>query len=592
MTERNAKLVQQFFVGLCSYVVKSDLRILQLKLRVQEYYRILSIVDDAEKDGVNAKDLQQAADKWSEDLTPYTEEPARSGPDALNAYVVGLAKVIAGYKQKFGKVPETYETILTNLSKQRNDMFTAMQEKSVASQKFLILTKEFNMHFRGCKDYNQGVASTIAEEFGAKTNADLLRSTTAYLMLLEFSKDFATVKQNNPPLFAFTQNLSTLTDAAGAIKTVYMVSEDDGLFHEKMRDENKGTYERQTNRHIQLVRLHEHLLQDYISKIIYASANKIQDYYAKNPGTLEVKQVAGHLRKVIEKKLFSSVEAGFRRIIKKNREWLTVFSQGVDENLTQVPQRNSPLNIILEKIAHTPVTNTTVAMQLHQDFQWHLKRALERDANIRAILDPRTVAAQQAAKQAARQQAAQQRAAAMTQQALNETAAMDPANRAAEGLAITMDMDLDEAADGLHGLREQNTYYVDVVGQYIITENSYLQYQKAFPVIQIERRMTGSIIVGLNEAANRKGFHTNDFITQIEEVDNNEIDEFLKEAGADGGAGNPRVTRFTVVALGRMKIDAQDERKQMLSEVLSDSTTMMDLDEMFGTLGKTQTKKN
>ena len=92
---------------------------------------------------------------------------------------------------------------------------------------------------------------------------------------------------------------------------------------------------------------------------------------------------------------------------------------------------------------------------------------------------------------------------------------------AADGLAIaTFDMDMDEAmVDPIMGLRDE-VYLNLPVDRYALVEH-YNELEglasAPFPVLQIEKLLTGLLIVNLNMAAARRGFQANMFIREIAE---------------------------------------------------------------------------
>lgn len=133
-------------------------------------------------------------------------------------------------------------------------------------------------------------------------------------------------------------------------------------------------------------------------------------------------------------------------------------------------------------------------------------------------------------------------------------------------------MSIDEVVDEFQGMREEFTYNIIVLGEYILTESSFLNYEVDFPVIQIERSVTGCVIVAVNGAAFRAGFQSNLFLTNIEKIDFEEIDEFLN----DGGGEKPTTTRFRLVMLGRQNQDVQERDEELLAEALSDDIPVLD----------------
>ena len=138
-------------------------------------------------------------------------------------YIDGLEEIISGFEDKDKNLETKLKTILQNVTKQQQEMFLAVQQ-GISPHKILILSKDFLYRFLGCKKYNQAISDVIWNEFKASSNTDLLITTTAYLVLLEFSEPFADMVLNSVPLFAFNDHLKTITDAAGSVKVVHVIS--------------------------------------------------------------------------------------------------------------------------------------------------------------------------------------------------------------------------------------------------------------------------------------------------------------------------------------------------------------------------------
>jgi len=139
-----------------------------------------------------------------------------------------------------------------------------------------------------------------------------------------------------------------------------------------------------------------------------------------------------------------------------------------------------------------------------------------------------------------------------------------------------MNMDIDEAADEFGGMRDETAYNITIYGNYILTRTDYRQYPVRFPVIQIKELMTGSMIVGVNDAAQKLGFGENLFITEVKQDDNEEIEKFMQDAGRGAAGERMRVTRFTLVQLGRRKQNVEERDEQLLDEALGDTVPVLD----------------
>ena len=105
--------------------------------------------------------------------------------------------------------------------------------------------------------------------------------------------------------------------------------------------------------------------------------------------------------------------------------------------------------------------------------------------------------------------------------ATSNTLSADAEQLAADGLAITtFNMDVDEAmADPITGLRDE--VYVNIpVYKYLLVESyDVLEsfHDAQFPVLLIEQKLTGLVIVNLNMEALRLGFRPNMFIQDVVE---------------------------------------------------------------------------
>lgn len=567
---QNGKNVQTYIKALFSDVVKADLRALQAQVRVSEYYKIIKIVDVAEQNGLDATTLRRAAELLNSDVYPYTETKSFSAPEIMMALVKGLSVLIDAYGEKDPELLRKYKQTLDNYTAQKNDMLKAVQS-GVAPQKMLFLTNNFLNRFRRCADYNASIANAISGEFAAENMRDLLLSTTAYLVMLDFGAKYATLLDGSLPLFAFKQSLKTLTDPAGNAKVVHVVFDADGIFYESMLEENKASFERQRDRYDAIWALHERLTQLYISDLVRAAKPAIRSYYARNSAKTSkflLTQVASKMRDSFERNLFGALQKKFANIIIENKRWVSL-SIANNENFVQ----ESPINVMLSDIEHNRITSTKSAKIIHAAFLQNLKIIVNSDSELKQIfMTPEMKIRNERMK--IRNERIERRNAqvAAEQEALRVTDIMQIDE--ATALTNTLGLELDEVRDEFQALRQENVYKILVSGDFILTEENFLKFNASYPVIQVERKMAGSIIVGSNEAAHRMGFVPNLYIAQMQRVSVEDINVFLeKERPSERPSEVPKMTRFTVVMLGRRKQDVNEE--EMLDEALND-TEMLD----------------
>lgn len=543
--------VQKAMKRLFMDIIKADLRALQLKIRKSEHTVLINICVEAEQYGLDTSKLRQASDDIAGEVTPYTENPAKSTPEIMLTLVGGFTQIINGYGAREPARVAKMHSVLQHIVKQKNYMFNAVQA-GINPEKILFMTDELVKRYKGCQEYNQRIISIIADKFEANDNAHVLKSVTAYLLLLEFAAPYASYNNDGLILFAYRQRLKALTDAAGEIKVIHIDFQQDGLFHEAMQEQNKDSYEEQGNNMDYIMQLHSKVTYRYIADILRTSETKIQQFYRENAtedNKTLMEEIGRKMRTGFYNNLFGSIQNAFRQIIEANRNLIGTLTN----NYTQKQfLQESPMNVFLEQIAHNPISSTKHARKTNAEFLANLKRVVKVDKKLEDMLtNPRF-------------------------KAYKETLAMNPANRAAEGLATTMDMDIDEASEELHGLREEPTLDITIYGNYILTRTDYRQYPDQFPVIQIQELLTGSVIVGVNDAAAKLRFRENMFIASIEVVDNDEIDKFLQDAGREAAAAKVRVTKFRLVWLGRKKQDRQDRDEQLLDKALSDQVPVLD----------------
>ena len=451
-----------------------------------------------------------------------------------------------------------------HLTKQRNDMLDVIQANMISPKQFLLLSNDFQKRFLKCEAYNKGMMNVIVREF--ETSDDyltLLQSLTAYLIFVEFTKPYATHIDNNLPLQAFKNKLVTLMDGK-KLKAVYMEIDIDGQFYDTMNRLNEESYNRQVDRHIQLKKLHRDLYVRYIGDLIKKNKDWIAAYYNDpRDSAVLLKKASAKLRDICMGSLSQYMETRLENIFNHNDETLALLTshETRDEYILK-----SPINVMLGEMAHNGISYTNVMRVIKNSFVPNMKRAMTINRELQWIMMPPSMKRARIRKNAARRREQE------TELALEETAAMDVEQDTATGFAATMDMEFDEARD--LGTRKEYEVVAQIVGQYILTERSYLQYQVDFPVIQIEKMMTGNRIIGVNEAAFRDGFRPNWFIKSIEEVDSSQTDEFLKESGASAAGSQPKITIFKMIALGQKMQDRDEQEKELLEEALDNDTDM------------------
>lgn len=579
--------IQTMMIGLFTGVLKSDYRILQYRIRADEYLRVRRHIEFAANHGVMTPLLSNAPFLLEEDIAPYAKDgwfegPVRSAPDVLTEIIKGLQEMLQGFENRKGTLNQllsadelTYmnkqllETniALKNLMNQRSDMLEVVQANRISPHQLLFLSNDFKKRFLGCEAYNKGMMNVIAREF--ETSDDyltLLQSITAYFIFLEFSSPYAVLNEGSLPLHGFKNDLVAIM-RGNKTKAVYLKMDMDGQFYDTMNRLNEESYNRQTDRHIALKKLHNDLYVRYIGDLIKTNKDKIEAYYNNNPlnSTILLQKSAARLRDVCMDSLSKYMETRLENIFDQNDETLALLtSHGTRDNFFT----KSPINVMLGEMAHNGISYTNIMKVIKNSFVPNMKRAMSGKPELQMIMMPPSM------KRMSRQRNAARRREAMTKSGLEETTAMDVDDDTATGLSATMDMEFGEARDLFQGARREFEVLRIIKGQYIITERSYLQYQVDFPVIQIQKMMTGNRIIGVNEAALRQGFRPNFFIKSVEEVDFEQTDEFLKESGASAAGAQPKTTIFRMLALGQKMLDRDDQEKELLEEALDDDTDM------------------
>lgn len=552
------QMIQNCIKLLCSNVINSDLKNEQLNLRVSEYYSLRDTAFQAEQYGLNTLKLREAIDMISGEVSPYSGLKAHTVPHIVFTIIAGLKQIIAGYGTREPRRVALLTNVLQGIIIQKDHMFEAMQQ-GVAPEKILLLTNSFFERYIGCEYYHKQITEIIANEFSAPDKPHLLKSVTAYLILLEYCTYYAQGTQNGVPLFSFPQNLNMLCDSEGNARVVHMLFDYDGDFAEAINKRNLEYFASQREQYSDMLQVRDVLTRWYMAGMIRESEDTIQTFYKKLP-LLDNKtlmgQVAQDLRSGFFRNVVGSVQASFQKIVEENRRLIESLTNNRTENRYI---EKSPLNILLEQIAHKPVNSTNYAKRLNSRYVSELKRVLARNPNlIDVVTTPRFKNDK------------------MVKTGLKETEGMDLEEDTAAGLVYTMDMYLDDVRDDFQCMREERVYDLTILGQYILTEKSFLNFETDIPVIQIKRQLTGSIIEGANEAAFKLGFSANLFITNVEEVDFDEIDEFLQDAGRGAFSDMPKYTRFRLVMLGRQKQDTDMRNEQLLYEALSDEIPVLD----------------
>jgi len=582
--------IQTLMRGLFSRIVKSDLRILQLKIRTDESQRLQRHIDFARNHGVMVPTLVNAMYLLKGDIAPYANNvwfngPVRTAPDILTEMIDGLEEMVEGFENSKAKLNQLLDTddltemnktlVETNkalklLTKQRSNMLEVIQANRISPHQLLMLTKEFQRRLVGCQYYNVGMINVISRDFVSTDYLSLLRCMTTYFIFLEYSNPYAMLKEGSLPLMGFKNDLVAIKDN-DKTKAVYMKLDIDGQFHDTMNQLNEESFNRQFKRYAWLKKTHTELYIRYIEDLIRRNEKIITAFYNENPrdSAVLINAVAKRLRDECMESLSKYINTKLANIYRQNAETLDLLlSKEPSDEYIRKSISKSPIYLLLGEMSHNGISYTNTMRSIKNSFVPMMKRAMMNKPDLQAIIMPPAMKREKRRKNAARRREQE------TEMALEETTAMDVDDDTATGFAATMDMEFDEARDQFQGTRQEDEVIVEIVGQYILTENSFMRYQVDFPVIQIERMMTGNRIVGVNEAAYRLGFEVNNFVKSIEELDPKQTDEFLKEAGAGAAGSQPQRTIFKMVSLGPKMLDKDDQQKELLEEALDDNTDM------------------
>tara|TARA_B110000858_G_C17794031_1_gene471416 strand:- start:610 stop:2418 length:1809 start_codon:yes stop_codon:yes gene_type:complete len=588
--ETYGKIIQKIMVGLFTSVIKSDLRLLQYRIRADEYMRLRFAIRFATQHSVMTPILTRAVFLLEEDIAPYTKHvwfsgPVRSAVDVLTEIIDGLEEMLEGFENRKGQLnhhlnahelrqmnKSLVEVKIThnNMLNQRNDMLQVIQANQISPHQLLFLSKDFKQRFFECHAYNRGTINLITSEFDVSDDYwDLFRNITTYFIFADYSELYSVYTEAGLHLQGFKNDLTTIMDG-DKVKAVYMDMHIDGEFYDTMNSLNEESYDRQLTRHRDLKALQNKLYVRYIADLIQTNAPVIRDFYAKNP-TLEMglllRKASDKLKDFIVDSLSRYIQPRLGTIFHRNAEQINLLTSHETHDVYIL---KSPINGLLKEIEHNGISFTNTMSLVKNNFMPNLKRALRKYPELKDIMTPPAMQ-----RMFDQQRFARERQEA-TESALEETDRMDVDDDTAAGFVNTMNMEFRDIRDKFQGTRKEHEIIAQITGQYILTQNSYLQYQVSFPVIQIEKRMTGDIIVGLNESAFRLGFRINFFIVSINEANSQDTHEFLEKAGLEAGAGaNPKRTLFKMVALGQKMVDKETD-EELLEEVLNDET------EMFG----------
>ena len=519
---------------LCGDIVISDLRTVNKNARAAEYYKLINIADAAERNGVNAPMLRQAAEKMIGEITPFVEVAAPTVPDVVTSLIEGVQQVIDGFGDTNSEITTKLIFFVKMMKQQQTHMFDAINA-GVAPQQIILRTTKFRSRFVECKQYNSTIVQSLLEQF---ETASPLTSLVAYFVLRDFASSFATETIEGVPVFGFRNKIEVLKDDAREV--FYVRMDESGVFTELVGQQNRASYSRQLKRDAAMKNILNKLVSNFCLDAIRANEAKIRKLYSTRFERKEkLSVVVKKLREYFEYKIFTTVSEGFNRLNKINRQWLYSATSSGSKNLFLA---ESPLNRILENIFSNSISHSKTVQRIRGDFIQNLKVAVEFDPSARAILLPPG----------------------------GQVTSANMAQDTADALVQSMSLEFGEASE--QGLRNVREYYLDVRGDFKITEDPVGNFSEAIPVIQIQRGMSGSIIVGLNIAARRLGFAANLFLTNVEKVDTNEIDAFLQTESS----GTEDVTRFTVVAMSRPTQTLEALQQELEEEALDDNTPMLD----------------
>jgi len=542
------QLVQMMTRALLGNVVKSDLRMMQKDIVHTEKQKLETILQHVKRDKIkNIRKANKVLKMLSGEITPYSERKVPTAPELLDSYTEALDELISAYKGHKAKV-EYLKKMKKPLAEQRQNM---LQASHARPEHFLLLTNEFLKRSLGCSEYNRKVATFVSDSLAASSPEDLLVSTTAYLVFLDYARSHADFCEQGLPFFQFKQELQTIVTPDRKVMLVNIQFTKAGVYHKEVCAANKLSLERQYKRYCYMVQLQRDLTWRYIAKIILCNKEKIQAIYANNSTKskrLLVSTVATRIREKCEARLFGAVQKMFDTYAVHNTAWLR-------EN----EYNGSPLHALISQ--NVPITETNFIKTFHAEFLMNFKHVLLQNKELKHIMTPPSMRVFKTAQK--------------TATGLAETRSIDLEQIAIDGLTGAMGMNYEETTPAFQR-EEISEKDITVFGQYIVTERNFLTFETQFPVIQIERTLVGAEIVGVNESAFRLGFRLHCVLTRSEKVNAGKINEFLKTGAGDDLCS----TRFHMVRFGKQKQDTQDEHDQMLKEALSDVKMNM-LDEIF-----------
>jgi len=249
------------------------------------------------------------------------------------------------------------------------------------------------------------------------------------------------------------------------------------------------------------------------------------------------------LRTIFLEHLSKKIKKSIVRLLNQSEETIKLMSLNEPDGRREAEIRNSPLYIMLMDMYNNNISYSRTMRKIRREFPTMIQTAMQKRPEVNyAMMTP-------------------------IMRAMLETP-----YQSIEGTVNSTSMELDEIRDEFKGLRQEGDSIIRTIeGQYILTENDYMQYRVNFPVIQIERMLTGSRIVNVNAAASALGFQRNLFIESIEERDA-DIDEFL-QSGSSGA--RPKQTLFKMKRLGEQFRDREVIDEDMERKVVEDDIDML-----------------
>lgn len=379
----NTQLVQMMTRALLGDVVKSDLRSMQKQILLTEKRKLEIILKQVKRDGIkNVRKANKVLKMLSGQITPYSERKVPTAPDLLVSYTEALDNLITAYTGRDAAKVAYLKKMKKPLADQRDNMLKAVGR--ARPEHFLLLTREFLERCHGCAEYNHKVATFVSDSFAASSPEDLLVSTTAYLVFLDYGRSHADFCEQGLPLFQFKQELQTIVTPDRKATAMHIEFVNTGVYGEEACAANKLSLERQYKRYSYIVQLQRDLTRRFIAKIILHNKEKIQAIYTDNPtvgNRLLVSTVATRIREKCETRLFGAVQKLFDTYAMHNAAWL-------QENA----YTGSPLHALISQ--NTSITETNCIKRFHSDFMLNLKFVVLQNKELKDIITPPKVRAQ------------------------------------------------------------------------------------------------------------------------------------------------------------------------------------------------------